>query len=256
VAGSEAPFLEYLTWKEAADLLRLEPVGLWPIGAIEAHGPHLPLNTDVVIATAMARRASSMIYASGIPAVVLPSISYSVSFAGACFSGTSPVTRESFAAYLTSVIEELMGQGFRAISICNAHLEPAHVSTIESVVSSVNRTSQIPILFTDQRQEPWAGRLGEEFERGARHAGQYETSIVLAEAPGLVRREHLEEMEPVWIDLPAALRAGATNFAEAGATQGYFGNPKLASAGHGDELLDTLGEMIRDGVIAALAQRN
>jgi creatinine amidohydrolase len=50
--------LAELTWQEAAEQLAQRPVGLLPIGAIEAHGPHLPLDTDLIIAGAMARRAA------------------------------------------------------------------------------------------------------------------------------------------------------------------------------------------------------
>lgn len=250
----QPPMLEHMTWTEADDLLKLRPVGLLPIGAIEAHGPHLPLNSDVIIATAMARYASYALHNSAVPSLVLPPISYSVSYAGACFRGTSPVDAESFGAYLASVLTNLVQQGFRAICIANAHLEPAHVETVRAVAAQVGNESGIPIAFPDQRQEPHASRLGEEFQRGSRHAGRYETSIVLAEAPELVRRHQLEELEPVWIDLPAKLAAGATNFAEAGAELGYFGDPGSASAEHGVELLAELGIMIRDSVLQELAR--
>ena len=47
-----------LTWPEAKELFAADPVALLPVGATEAHGPHLPLDTDVTIAVAQARRAA------------------------------------------------------------------------------------------------------------------------------------------------------------------------------------------------------
>jgi creatinine amidohydrolase len=247
------PDLERLSWTEARDVLMLSPVGFLPVGAIEAHGPHLPLDTDVIIARGMARAAGAALRQSGIPSLILPAVSYSVSFAGSCFPGTTPVTAEALTGYMAEVLIHSAAQGYRTICVCNAHLEPVHFHAVAEAVARANEESDIPIVLPDKRSEEWAVRLGEEFQRGSRHAGCYETSIVMAESPDSIRRAYLEELEPVWIDLPAALRSGARDFAEAGATQGYFGDPRSATAERGIELLEVLGEMIRDHVLEALA---
>jgi creatinine amidohydrolase len=244
--------LESMTWTEARDALSLRPVGLLPIGAIEAHGPHLPLDTDIIIARAFAERGALKLHKAGVPALVLPSINYTVSYAGECFPGTTPVSRESLGAYLIDLLSHLAGQGFRAICICNAHLEPAHVDTVEHAVQLVNEQASIPVVFPNKRSPEWAVQLGQEFQRGSRHAGQYETSIVMAAAPEAVRREQLEELEPVWINLPEALKAGARDFCEAGALQGYFGDPASATTEYGEALIDKLGSMVQDAVMTAM----
>ena len=46
-----------MTWAEVDEAMKDRPVGILPVGAIEAHGPHLPLNADTVIAIEMAKRA-------------------------------------------------------------------------------------------------------------------------------------------------------------------------------------------------------
>lgn len=246
------PTLSALTWVEARDILQLRPVGLLPIGAIEAHGPHLPLDTDAIIAQAMAATGGLAIRQSGIPALILPAVQYSVSFAGACFPGTMPVSSAALGAYLDDILRFHASQGYRAICICNAHLEPAHVEVVSRVATTATTHAGIPVIFPDQRQEPWASRLGDEFAAGSRHAGKYETSIVLAASPDSVRHTEMEELQPVWIDLPAALKAGARDFAEAGADQGYFGDPAAATEDHGLALLEILGEMIRERTMQAL----
>jgi creatinine amidohydrolase len=253
MAESHPPMLENMSWTEVRDLLSLRPVGLLPVGAIEAHGPHLPLNTDIIIAKATARRGAMMLRRAGLPSIVLPSISYTVSYVGDCFPGTIPVPSSSLSIYLEAVLESLIQQGFRALCLCNAHLEPGHVETLREVVDKISQSATIPIGFPDQRTPDWAQHLGDEFQRGARHAGQYETSIVMAEEPESVRRIALEELRPVWIDLPKALQSGARDFAEAGAELGYFGDPAAATPEHGELLLDQLGRMIMETVASALA---
>src|SRR2546426_3603579 len=57
--------LAQLTWEEVRDLDREHTLVVLPVGAIEAHGPHLPLDTDVVIATAMARAGARRLAAPG-----------------------------------------------------------------------------------------------------------------------------------------------------------------------------------------------
>lgn len=241
-----------LTWQEAEYLLRRRPVGLLPIGAIEAHGPHLPLNTDVTIACEMARRGGRLIAEAAVPVLLLPAISYGVSFVGTCFGGTSPADATEFEAYLTSVLSHLAPQGYRALCVCNAHLEPAHVEAIQRAAANASRKYGIPVLAPDKRQEPWATRLSDEFRLGARHAGGYETSLMLASAPKAVRWERAESLPPVWVDLPGRLREGARTFAEAGGTLGYFGNPAGATSAEGETLFDALGTIVRDVVLQAI----
>jgi creatinine amidohydrolase len=244
-----------MTWREARDLLALKPIGLLPTGAIEAHGPHLPLDTDVAIATAMAEQAALRLHQTGLPVLVLPAIAYGVSFAGTSFPGTSPADPDSYESYVGSVLRHLGRQGFRAICVCNAHLEPAHFDALSRSVAAAGTALDIPLLLPDKRAPKWAGTLSEEFQRGSRHAGSYETSLMLAIRPEQVRREYLEELQPVWVDLPAALRAGAKTFADAGGVDGYFGDPAAASTEEGWRLLDALATMIYETALEGLARR-
>jgi creatinine amidohydrolase len=242
--GSTQRNLAELTWMEARDFLARRPVGLLPIGAIEAHGPHLPLDTDVIIATATASRAFDRLAAVGTPALILPPVNYSVSFVGTSFAGTTPVDADPFEAYLTSLLVQHVRQGYRAIVCCNAHLEPAHVERVAKASRAVTEQSSTPVLFPDQRLDPYVNHLSDEFRAGARHAGGYETSIVMAAKPDAVRMELLSGLEPVWIDLPARLREGAQTFAAAGATLGYFGEPATSTVEEGERMLDALAEIV------------
>ena len=240
--------LASMTWPEAAAALRPETVVLLPIGAIEAHGPHLPLDTDVIIATETARRAARLLLDRGHQSVIAPALSYGVSYVGTCFPGTTPAPPEAIARTVASVLTELARWGPRRLAVVNAHLEPAHVAAVQEGVKQAMADSGAAIAFPDKRAERWAATLSAEFRRGSRHAGSYETSLVLAARPDAVRRDFLPTLAPVWVDLPGRLRAGARTFAEAGGRDGYFGDPATATAAEGEQLFAALAEMVATAV--------
>src|SRR5947209_20340789 len=66
----------HLTWEEVRDLDRTKAVALLPVGAVEAHGPHLPLATDVVIAESIARAAAVRLATRGYDALMLHHLAY------------------------------------------------------------------------------------------------------------------------------------------------------------------------------------
>ena len=237
-----------MTWPEAARRLGAErgAVALLPVGAIEAHGPHLPLDADVIIARATAGHAADRLAARRQVPVVLPPIAYGVSRVGTCFAGTTPVGPELVTGLVATVLAEVARQGVRTFAVVNAHLEPAHVAAVEAGIAAflAGDVEGCVVAFPDQRQARWAAMLSEEFRRGARHAGGYETSLLLAAAPETVRETLLAGLPPVWVDLPARLREGASTFAEAGGVDGYFGDPAVATAAEGAWLFGRLAEMV------------
>jgi creatinine amidohydrolase len=242
--------LAELTWPEATSALA-DAVIILPTGAIEAHGPHLPLETDVVIAVEMARRAAALLL-SRRPVVLLPPISYGVSYVGGCFAGTTPVPPTALSHVISEILVTLLDNGASAALITNAHLEPAHYEALAEAAERAAGMTQKPVALPDLRESRWAARLSDEFQAGMRHAGAYETSLMLAAKPGSVRREMIPHLAPVRIDLPAALRAGARTFADAGGDLGYFGDPAQASAEEGDRLFDTLAQIAVDALTEAI----
>ncbi len=247
--------LASLTWTEIRDSIDSDSVILLPVGAVEAHGPHLGLDTDIIIAQAAAQSAAYRFTEIGRDAWIAPSIGYGVSFVGASFPGTTPVAAEPFRAYLEWVLRGLVAFGSSDVLVVNAHLEPAHVSAIVDACATISIETGQLVHAVDHRQPRWAEMLGNEFAGGSRHAGSYETSIVLAASPDSVRIDRLSELKPVWVDLPARLNAGARTFDEAGGTQAYFGDPAKATAEEGRRLIDTLGEIILTSYLEALEQR-
>ncbi|MGE5176298.1 MAG: creatininase family protein [Hyphomicrobiales bacterium] len=241
------------TWEELRDLDRARAVALLPVGAVEAHGPHLPLATDVVIAEAMARAGAARLAERGYGAVVLPPLAYTAAPFGASFAGTISVAPATVTALVLDVARELTRHGFAALAIANGHLDPAHLGALADAVARAREERLLPVAAPDVSRKPWAPRLTEEFRSGACHAGRYEGSIVLAARPDLVREGIRAGLPPNPASLSDAIRAGKRTFEESGGPRAYFGWPADATEAEGRATIATLGAILADAAVAALS---
>lgn len=244
--------LAQLTWEEVRDLDRAGTVAILPVGAVEAHGPHLPLDTDVTIAQAMARAGAQRLAARGRSVILLPPLHYTAAgFAGA-FSGTMAVSASTVTALVVDIARSLTQQGFGLLAVANAHLDPEHLTALENAVQQCRTDGLIRVAFPNLTRKPWGARLGDEFKSGACHAGQFESSIVLAETPELVKDDVRRALTPNPSSLSQAIKAGKRTFAEAGGPRAYFGDPAAASAKEGKATIAALGEILDEAVTAEL----
>lgn len=243
-----------MTWEEAQSLDPARSVAILPIGAIEAHGPHLPLSTDVIIAEAMARAGGERLAALGYQPLLLPSLAYTAAPFAAAFPGTLSLSPATVTTMLVDLARALTDRGMAALAIANAHLDPAHLGSIVAAVAAARDAGSLPIVAPDLTRKPWAPRLGEEFRTGACHAGRYEGSIVMAARPELVREEILRALAPNPASLSTAIRAGSRSFEEAGGPRAYFGWPAEATAAEGVATIAALGEILAEAVGTALSK--
>lgn len=244
--------LAQLTWEEVRDLDRERTVVVLPIGAIEAHGPHLPLATDVVIATAMARAGARRLGARHV-VLILPALAYTAAGFAAAFQGTLSISGITVTAVIVDLARSLSDQGFRLLAIANAHLDPEHLTALHEAVQLGRADRLLPIVFPDLTRKPWGSRLGDEFKSGACHAGQFESSIVLREQPDGVRDQIRRTLPPNPRSLSDAIKTGKRTFEAAGGPRAYFGDPAAASAAEGSHLVDTLGGILEEAVLEAMA---
>ena len=244
--------LAQLTWEETRDLDRERTVVVLPVGAVEAHGPHLPLDTDVVIATAMARAGAQKLAARGHVVLILPALAYTAASFAAAFQGTLSISAITVTAVIVDLARSLSEQRFRLLALANSHLDPEHLTALNEAVKLARADRLLPIVFPDLTQRPWGSRLGEEFKSGACHAGQFESSIVMSEEPDSVRNSLRRSLAPNPSSLSQAIKAGKRTFAEAGGPRAYFGNPRAASKEEGSRLVDALGSILEEAVIAAI----
>ncbi len=244
--------LAQLTWEEVRDLDRARTLVVLPVGAIEAHGPHLPLDSDVVIATAMARSGAEKLAARGHLVLILPALAYTAATFGAEFHGTLSISGITVTAVIVDLARSLSDQDFRLLAIANAHLDPEHLTALNEAVKLGRADRLVPIIFPDLTRKPWGSRLGDEFRSGACHAGRFESSIVLSEQPERVREHVRRALEPNPASLSEAIKAGKRTFTEAGGARAYFGDPRAASAEEGRRTIDVLGGILEEAVLAEI----
>jgi creatinine amidohydrolase len=243
---------EEQTWKEAAEALARGVVAILPIGSTEAHGPHLPLATDVIISQEMSLRAAEKLSRRDIQALVLPPVAYSITDFSTEFGGTISIRKATAVALIHDVCVSLYEQGARLVAIANSHLEPEHVASINEAIEMVKQETGRVVAFADKRRRRWAEKLSEEFRRGDCHAGSYETSLVLAARPELVREDIRQSLERVPISIAEQIKKGATTFIQAGGINAYFGDPRAASKEEGEAMYEALSDMIVMAVIEAI----
>jgi len=252
---SDPHHLTNLSWTEARDhLSNPRAVGLLPIGAIEAHGPHLPLDTDVCLSIEWCERISAALDGGDVPenavgprrtCLILPPSLLSVTKCAGGFAGTLGLQPGTERALLSDLLDSLGRHSLSAVALVNSHLEPEHVAILESLASeSASSTKKPRVLFVNHCRKPWALELGEEFRGGDCHAGAYETALMLASRfRDRVRTQIARGLPAAYHGLITQLRSGVTRFEQMGAAQAYFGNPAAATAEEGERLWSVLVRM-------------
>src|SRR5512138_2183718 len=95
---AENVLMSEMSWTEVEHALKERPIALLPVGNTEAHGPHLPITTDTVLAVEAARRTLAKLKQRGLHALIAPPITFSVSQLGADFPGTVSLSPETAVA--------------------------------------------------------------------------------------------------------------------------------------------------------------
>lgn len=234
------------SWEDLRELAREGAVALLPVGSTEAHGPHLPLDTDVIIASEVAARAQALLAEAGRTSVIFPPIAYGVTDFAQGFAGTVSISSNTLEALVVDVARSLHGQGFSPVVLVNHHLEPAH---FEALHRAADAAKPARVLVPDHRRKPWALELGEEFCRGGSHAGQYETSLVLAADASRVFEDR-RRLPVLDVNLGKRIREGARSFLELGADRAYLGDPASATVEEGNRLFRVLAQQVMELILS------
>jgi len=238
------------TYREVATRAAGRLVAILPLGAVEAHGPHLPLITDGLIAEAMAAEAARRLDGRDLEVLILPTLHYSAAPFAREFPGTVSVRPDTVATLIRDIGWSL-SQQVACLALANAHLDPAHLGSLHSAAEELGEL-EVTVAFPDLTLKPWALRLTDEFKSGACHAGCYETSVVLAERPELVRGAIRRTLRDNPVSLAQAIRDGKKTFREAGGPDAYFGAPAAATPGEGRDTVSELGAILEDAVLQSL----
>jgi mycofactocin system creatininase family protein len=204
--------LATLTWPETAGDSRLLVV---PVGSLEQHGPHLPLDTDTRIAVAAARALAQR----HPEVVVAPPVPYGASGEHQSFPGTVSVGHDALAFFLLELVRSA-AVTYRRILLVNGH--GGNTEALRRIAERAR--------YEGRDVRVWAAQV----PGGDLHAGRAETSLLLALHPATVRMHRAEAgaiapAEEIW----PRMRAGGVRQVS---PNGVLGDPTGASAEEGRAL--------------------
>jgi creatinine amidohydrolase len=240
------------TSPEIAALDKQRGVVILPIGAIEQHGAHLPVGTDTVQVMHVLDAALNLLGAD-VPAWRIPALPYGKSTEHEMFAGTLSLSASTLMAVMHDIAHSVARAGFRRMAFVNGH--GGNVAVIDAAARDIRAATGLmtfclhPSLFVDA---PFA-ITAEERKHGI-HAGELETSLMLAVAPATVDMSRAIRHFP---DFPQATApfglfgaASAVWLTPDWSPSGVFGDATIASAEKGRAILAAgaakLAALLRD----------
>ena len=240
-------FFSYLTWTDIQAMPDKENVVIiQPVGAIEQHGPHLPIIVDSAIAVAVIGKALSKLDPN-VPAYALPPLYYGKSNEHWHFPGTITLSAQTLIAVLTEMAESIYRAGFRKLVLMNAHGGQPQV--MEIVARDIHQKYEDFLVFPlfTWRVPHIAKELltQKELEYGI-HAGDAETSLLLSILPEQVKMERAVAEYPHGLPEDSLLSMeGKLPFAWVTrdlTKSGVLGDATVATKEKGDRLLESVSD--------------
>jgi creatinine amidohydrolase len=233
------------TWPEIRDADK-DRVVILPVGAMEDHGPHLPLDTDNLIVSEIASAAAESIPGE---ALLLPTIPFGFNEHHKDFPGVIYIQPETLLQFMVDVTRSLTHHGFRRILLLNGHgsnhpvVDLAARKTVietECLCVSASYWNLIGDTIRRERRSPMGGIA---------HACEMETSIYLYFDPAHVRLDraeadicHDENSRYFSLDLMGGAKAMVMQWWSAQTRNGIMGDPTIADAGRGKLFFDAAVE--------------
>jgi creatinine amidohydrolase len=228
---------EELTMTEVKTKINRKSVAILPVGAVEEHGPHLPLSTDCIqpeyVANEVAKR---------LDAFVLPPISYGQCSSTKNFPGTITIRFETLTMLAEDIICELARTGFRNVVVLSGHAGRAHMAALKLAGERALEKYEIKLMVLSDYDLAYKIK-NPDIPKNDGHAGMIETSRVMAIRPDLVKG-NAKASHP---DFPEfrVLKNPEKHF-----PSGVMGDPKKASRKFGVKankiIVDRLAELIRE----------
>lgn len=218
---------------------------VFALGATEQHGPHLPLATDALIGDRLAK-----LIADRLSAFVGPTVRVGCSSHHLEFPGTLSVDDETFRGIVHGLVRSAERGGFARIVLIPTH--GGNFAPLGAALERLEEGLDIRVsALTDVRVLLAIAKTGEEefgvpLSSGGLHAGEWETSLLMAARPDLV---HPDRRQPGYTgDLDAALGAIFGQGVHSVAANGVIGDPAEASSAHGERYWERVVEVVLDAI--------
>jgi creatinine amidohydrolase len=234
------PLYRKLTWPEVEESVRARRVVVIPVGAIEQHGHHLPIDMDNLAVETVCERA-----AKSRPDVLVcaPPIHYGFNEHNMDFPGTISVEPEHFIHYCFDVARSFALQGFEYILLVNGHGSNAHLLDAVARLVTIRSPARCASLsYWDLTREAFNTVRESPFPGGANHACEYETSIYMYLEPEGIQMDKIEpdmrtHSKYFYEDLLGGSPIRFTGWRSAQTKTGVGGDPTLATAAKGELII-------------------
>lgn len=226
---------ENLTWKEIEARLQIVDTAILPCGAIEQHGPHLPVDVDYYDANFMARQVAEQ--CPHPRPFVLPPIPYGVSYHHSAFKGTLSVTNNALSALIYDLGMSLAQNGIKKLIILNGHGD--NKPTLTYAAQMINRDAKI-FVCVDTGETSDIDLYDLIDTPNDIHAGEIETSTTLALRPELVKMElavdETLDLDNEYLDFTSDRGVSWYVHTQRISSSGVMGNAQKATAEKGKKM--------------------
>ena len=225
-----------------------DTIVILPVGSIEQHGPHLPVEVDSLLGEAVAVRTARVLAEKGVSALVLPMLWTGLSEHHMSFGGTVTLDLPLFTQLIEGICRSVLRHGFKRIVLLNAH--GGNENALRNATDDLSvrlRTPIVQFTYWYAAAEPIRAIL--ETQSGLSHACEAETSMMMALRPELVARERIPlakvNRRP---DVADIVGGGVYRWRSVGSrsASGVLGNPEAASAEKGERLLAAITQALAD----------
>jgi creatinine amidohydrolase len=228
---------ETLSWQEIEERLKKIDTAILPCGAIEQHGPHLPVDIDYYDAVYMAQEVAKN--CADPKPFVLPPIPYGVSYHHSDFKGTLSVTNNALSAIIYDLGMSLAHNGIKKLIILNGHGD--NKPTLTYAAQMINRDAKI-FVCVDTGETSDIDLYGLIDTPNDIHAGEIETSTTLALRPEIVDMnkavDETLDLDNEYLDFTSDRGVNWYVHTDRISNSGVMGNARKATAEKGKKMWD------------------
>jgi creatinine amidohydrolase len=227
------------SWPEITERLKVVDTAILPCGAIEQHGPHLPVDIDYFDACYMARMVAAR--CQDPKPFVLPPIPYGVSYHHSEFKGTICVSNNALSAFVYDIGMSLAQNGIKKLVILNGHGD--NDPTLNYAAQMINRDAKI-FTSVDSGETSDVDVLKLVDTKNDVHAGELETSTSLALRPELVHMDKAVDdtldFDNEYLDFNSARGVSWYVHTKSLSKSGVMGNAQLGTAEKGRQMWEIM----------------
>jgi len=247
-------YYHHYTWPEMKEIVKQQPVVVLPVGSVEDHGPHLPLDVDNFLIGAICEEAAKRLDGK---MLLLPPIPYGFEEHHMDFPGTIDIAMEHLLHFVADVTRSVARHGFERILLADGHGSNMPILDLAARRTVLDTPALCAVFIWPSLASDTIERLREsETPGGMAHACELETSVYLYLDPTRVQMDKARKeigLPPsrfIWMDLmrgsPVITMDQWSRFSKSG----VVGDPTLATREKGqkifDAVVDALVDLVKD----------